>query len=118
MVAAAAVVAGAEVVRAGFRGALCRVETTDGDLATDVDVASEEAMRSIIRYRCPGDAIVGEEMGRSGAVDADRVWLLDPLCGTVNFAAGTGLVAVNAALVEGGRVDAAAVADRSVVSSR
>ena len=64
------------------------------------------------------DAIVGEEMGRSGAVDADRVWLLDPLCGTVNFAAGTGLVAVNAALVEGGRVDAAAVADRSVVSSR
>jgi myo-inositol-1(or 4)-monophosphatase len=91
--------------------ALSRVDKTDGDFATDVDLASEAAMRSIVRQRRPGDAILGEEMGRSGPVDADRVWLLDPLCGTFNYAAGTGLVAVNAALVEAGRVVSAAVAD-------
>ncbi|MGY0007737.1 inositol monophosphatase family protein, partial [Micromonospora sp. I033] len=42
-----------------------------------------------------------------GPVDAARRWLVDPLCGTLNYAAGTMLVAVNVALREG----AAAVAD-------
>jgi myo-inositol-1(or 4)-monophosphatase len=39
------------------------------------------------------------------------VWLVDPLCGTLNFAAGTGPVAVNVALCDGESVVAAAVAD-------
>jgi myo-inositol-1(or 4)-monophosphatase len=39
------------------------------------------------------------------------VWLLDPLCGTVNFAARMPVVGVNAALVDSGNVVAAAVAD-------
>lgn len=36
-----------------------------------------------------------------------RQWLVDPLCGTLNYAVGTMLVAVNVALRDG----AAAVAD-------
>jgi fructose-1,6-bisphosphatase/inositol monophosphatase family enzyme len=39
------------------------------------------------------------------------VWLLDPLCGTLNFAAPLPVVGVNAALVENGEVVAAAAAD-------
>jgi len=40
-----------------------------------------------------------------------RYWLVDPLCGTANFAARLPLVALNIALVEDGRVTASAVAD-------
>src|SRR3990170_4755902 len=42
---------------------------------------------------------------------ADRTWLVDPICGTLNYAAGTPLFAVNVALRENGRVRVAAVAD-------
>lgn len=46
-----------------------------------------------------GDTIVGEETGTTGG-SGSRRWLVDPLCGMVNFAARTPLVAVNVALVE------------------
>ena len=42
----------------------------------------------------------GEESGRTGPA-ADRLWLVDPLCGTLNYAARTPLVAVNVALRDG-----------------
>ena len=45
--------------------------------------------------------------GHQGAAGTGRQWLVDPLCGTLNYAAGTMLVAVNVALRDG----AAAVAD-------
>jgi myo-inositol-1(or 4)-monophosphatase len=40
-------------------------------------------------------------------------WLVDPICGTRNFASGIPLFAVNAALVEDGRVTASVVGDGS-----
>lgn len=51
--------------------------------------------------------VLGEEGGQRGAADASRQWLVDPLCGTLNYAVGTMLVAVNVALAGG----PAAVAD-------
>jgi hypothetical protein len=51
--------------------------------------------------------VLGEEGGQRGAADAVRQWLVDPLCGTLNYAVGTMLAAVNVALRHG----AAAVAD-------
>src|SRR5688572_15285062 len=57
----------------------------------------------------PQDAIVGEELGSSG--DSSRRWLVDPICGTLNFAAGLPLFAVNVALDIDGTTAAAAVAD-------
>ena len=55
--------------------------------------------------------MIGEEAGRTGPDGAAREWLVDPLCGTRNFAATTPLVAVNVALRADGRVLAAASAD-------
>ena len=103
--------AASAIVRERFGGVLGRIDKGDDDFATDADLSAEALIREVLRARRAGDAIVGEEAGRSGPPDARRVWLLDPLCGTVNYAAGTALVAVNAALVEDGRTIAAAVAD-------
>ncbi|SBT51339.1 inositol monophosphatase family protein [Micromonospora auratinigra] len=106
-VATAAALAGADVVRGMYGRRLDRVDKGDGDFATAADLAAERAILDVLRAGRPADDVVGEEGGRQGAVDGVREWLVDPLCGTLNYAAGTMLVAVNVAL----RGGAAAVAD-------
>jgi myo-inositol-1(or 4)-monophosphatase len=81
------------------------------DFATEADVEAERAIKDTIRAAFPDDAFLGEEGGLDGPADALRTWLVDPLCGTLNFAATTPLVGVNVALRESGRVTAAAVSD-------
>ncbi|NGN63218.1 inositol monophosphatase family protein [Streptomyces sp. A7024] len=106
-VAIAAVRAGADVVRELYGGRLGRIDKGGGDFATEADVAAEKAILDVIRDRRPDDAVLGEEGGQQGAVGAGRQWLVDPLCGTLNYAVGNMIVAVNVAL----RGGAAAVAD-------
>jgi myo-inositol-1(or 4)-monophosphatase len=110
-VAIEAVRVGAAIVRARFGKALDRVDKGHGDFATSADIDSEAAMSELVRTRFPTDLIRGEESGTSGPSAAPRSWLLDPLCGTLNYAAGTQVVAINAALLAENRVLAAAVAD-------
>ncbi len=81
------------------------------DFATDADVEAERAIVDVLHAACPGDSCLGEELGASGNGAADRTWLIDPLCGTLNFAAQTPMVAVNVALRSGGLPGAAATAD-------
>ena len=106
--------AGAAIVAARFRSDLQRIDKGGGDLATDVDLAAEAAIVAVLRARRPDDAVLGEESGRHVG-GSGRLWLIDPLCGTLNYAAGTGPVAVNVALRSGSTPDAtdlaAAVAD-------
>lgn len=109
--AIAVVDAGAAVVRRRFGTQLERIEKGADDFATDADLEAEEAMRSLLRRMLPGDTILGEERGLSGPDGAARMWLLDPLCGTLNYAARMPVASVNAALGIGGRIVAAAVAD-------
>lgn len=110
-VARAAAEAGAAVVRARYGGTLVRHAKEGTDFATDADLAAERAILDVLARERPGDLVVGEELGASGDRDSSRRWLVDPLCGTLNFAAGTPLVAVNVALQVDGRTTAAAVAD-------
>jgi myo-inositol-1(or 4)-monophosphatase len=102
---------GAEVVRRQFGIARKQVQKGPRDFATTADVEAEEAMVAILRRERPADAVIGEECGSVGAAGAPRAWLLDPLCGTLNYFAGTRIVAVNAALNTPDGVVAAAVAD-------
>ncbi len=106
-VAIAAARAGAAVVREMYGQRLTRIGKGAGDFATAADVEAEKTIVGIIRAARPDDAVLGEEGGRQGAADATRQWLVDPLCGTLNYAVGSMLVAVNVALRDG----AAAVAD-------
>jgi myo-inositol-1(or 4)-monophosphatase len=106
-VAISAARAGADVVRALYGRQLARIDKGAGDFATAADVEAEKAILGVIRAARPDDAVLGEEGGQQGAVGAARQWLVDPLCGTRNYAVGNMLVAVNVAL----RGGAAAVAD-------
>jgi len=108
-VAVAAARAGAAVALASWRTPLERHGKGGIDFATDADLASERAVREVLRAQRPDDAVVGEEYGADGT--AERTWLVDPICGTLNYAAGTPLFVVNVALREGDRVRVAAVAD-------
>ena len=103
--------AGAAVVRAMFGTALDRVDKGGGDFATAADLAAEKAVVEVIRAARPGDAVTGEEGGSAGPDGAGRRWLVDPLCGTLNYAAGMMAAAVNVALRDGPGVTAAASAD-------
>ncbi|MGW2838571.1 inositol monophosphatase family protein [Streptomyces sp. NPDC001493] len=111
-IAAAGAEAGAGVVRALHGRRLARVEKGGGDFATAADLEAERAILDTLRAARPDDAVLGEESGQRGAADAARQWLVDPLCGTLNYAAGTLVVAVNVALLDGeSGGGAAAVAD-------
>jgi myo-inositol-1(or 4)-monophosphatase len=110
-VAVAAAEAGAEVVWRDYGDDHLRHLKSPTDFATATDTEAEHAIRAVLgRYR-PGDYQVGEELDASGSAAAPRRWLIDPLCGTLNFAATTPLFSVNVALIDGGKVTAAAVAD-------
>ncbi|WP_392842690.1 inositol monophosphatase family protein [Streptomyces sp. LN500] len=106
-VAIAAARAGADVVQSMYGRRLTRIDKGAGDFATGADVEAEKTILGVIRAARPDDAVLGEEGGQQGAADAVRQWLVDPLCGTLNYAVGNMLVAVNVALRDG----AAAVAD-------
>ncbi|MET8161939.1 inositol monophosphatase family protein [Sphaerisporangium sp. NPDC005289] len=103
--------AGADVVRAMYGASMTRVPKSGDDFATAADIEAEKAIMEVIRAARPHDAVVGEESGRTGSAGAERVWLVDPLCGTLNYATGGMLVAVNVALREGPEVTVAACAD-------
>jgi len=81
------------------------------DLVTATDVAVEDAIRE--RLADIGHPVVGEERGGDPPTDGSPYWLVDPICGTRNFASGIPLWCVNLALVEDHHVTIAAVGDGS-----
>src|SRR5437762_489107 len=81
------------------------------DLVTATDVASEDTVRATLLERYPDWPVIGEERGGEVPPDGRPYWLVDPICGTRNFASDVPLYCVNIALVEGGRVTASVVGD-------
>src|SRR5262249_16472591 len=110
-VAIAVAEVGAAVVRRCFGTTLQRLDKGVGDFATQADIEAEHAMLVVLHRERPADAILGEESGGSGALGGERTWLLDPLCGTLNYAVRMRVAAVNVALRSRGKFIAAAVAD-------
>lgn len=81
------------------------------DLVTGSDFAVEDAVRATLLERYPEWTVVGEERGGEDQVGDRPYWLIDPICGTRNFASNLPLFSVNLALVEDGQVTLAAVGD-------
>lgn len=102
---------GAAVLRRLFGTALTRTSKGPDDFATNADFESEREMIDLLRRARPNDAVVAEESGIGGRRASERIWLIDPLCGTLNYAANTRLVAVNVALQDRTQLTIAAVAD-------
>ena len=74
------------------------VHKSEKDVVTEVDHLSEEAILRTIREAFPEDGYLAEESGVSGP-PASRLWVIDPLDGTVNYANGLPFFAVSIALV-------------------
>lgn len=68
---------------------------------TQADLQIEEMVRRQVAQRFPSDAVLGEEAGGS-LQDASRVWVVDPIDGTKNFAAGIQVWGTLLALFEEG----------------
>jgi myo-inositol-1(or 4)-monophosphatase len=71
------------------------------DLVTEADLEAETVIVDIIRSHFPRDGILAEERGEY-ARDTERMWLIDPLDGTTNFAHGFPFFAISVALQVGG----------------
>ena len=56
------------------------------DIVTDADLAAEKIVIDGLQALTPGAAILSEERGFSGDAKASR-WIIDPLDGTINYAA-------------------------------
>jgi fructose-1,6-bisphosphatase/inositol monophosphatase family enzyme len=94
----------------GRQGAADVTSKGERDIVTATDIAVEDAVRDLLA-RALGIAVVGEERGGVAPADGSPYWLVDPICGTRNFASGIPLYCVNLVLVEGGEVVVAAVGD-------
>jgi fructose-1,6-bisphosphatase/inositol monophosphatase family enzyme len=85
------------------------------DLVTAADRAAEAALTEQLPELVPGSSVVGEEAVAADASVLERlrgnapVWIVDPLDGTRNFAAGQGPFGTMVALVERGTLLAAGI---------
>jgi len=101
-----------------------RIDKAAKDFLTDVDLASESALRCSLAASTPDIGFYGEE-GGGAPLDSGKVWVADPLDGTINYATGSPLCGVMLGLLEDGvptvgvidlpflgvRVDSGAVVD-------
>jgi myo-inositol-1(or 4)-monophosphatase len=88
------------------------VHKSDHDVVTEVDELSEQLIMAAIREVYPEDAFLAEESGHShasapaddgGRMPTSRLWIIDPLDGTVNYANGIPIFCVSIGLAVGGR---------------
>ena len=77
------------------------------DYLTVTDGAVEQFVREQIAIHFPGDGVLGEEAG--GAVDAKRLWIVDPIDGTANFARQIPHFCISLGLMVNGQIVAGAI---------
>jgi myo-inositol-1(or 4)-monophosphatase len=101
-----------------------RIDKAAKDFVTDVDLASESVLKRSLAASTPDIGFYGEE-GGGVPLGTGKVWVADPLDGTINYATGSPLCGVMLGLLEDGvptlgvidlpflgiRVDSGAVAD-------
>jgi myo-inositol-1(or 4)-monophosphatase len=85
--AAAMLLAGRPAGPAG-RPAVADTKSSPTDVVTEMDRPAEELIRGRLLAARPGDSVLGEEGGQTGAAEpgAGQVrWVVDPLDGSVNY---------------------------------
>lgn len=82
------------------RGAESAVQKTGNDFATEVDLAIERQVVDALTS-ATGIGVHGEEFGGE-PLDSHLVWVLDPIDGTFNYAAGSPMAAILLGLVRDG----------------
>jgi myo-inositol-1(or 4)-monophosphatase len=99
--AQAAVDEAVAILRAGRDEPLVRTAKAAKDFLTEVDLASEAAVKRSLAASTPEIGFFGEE-GGGDDLSSGRVWVVDPLDGTINYATGSPLCGVMVGLLEDG----------------
>jgi myo-inositol-1(or 4)-monophosphatase len=89
-------------------------EKAPADLVTDADVASQEAIRTVIAKQFPEHDFLGEESTDARKLPANHenvAWVVDPLDGTTNYVHSFPFFSVSVAAVRGDRILAGVVYD-------
>ena len=73
-----------KIVRDGYYSELVVEKKAEMDFVTRIDRESEQFIRSEIAKKYPKHGFLGEESGSSD-INAEYVWVVDPLDGTTNF---------------------------------
>jgi myo-inositol-1(or 4)-monophosphatase len=84
-VARQAAEAGGDVVARYFREGVAMRSKESYNLVSDADLESEKAIVAVIQDAFPEHAVLGEE-SHAGDIQAENLWIVDPLDGTNNFA--------------------------------
>ncbi len=94
-----------------------KAKTGPLDLVTEADEAAEIRITQALRAAFPGCVVIGEEAASAdpsllnGLADADLAFVVDPVDGTANFAAGLALFGVMAAVFRRGEIVGAVIHD-------
>jgi histidinol-phosphatase len=94
--------AAAVIIRSMYQRNLAVHTKADATPVTEADVQSEQAIRTILTEQFPGYGFYGEETGQE-SIDAESVWLVDPIDGTKSFVRECPFFSTQIALMRGGR---------------
>jgi histidinol phosphatase-like enzyme (inositol monophosphatase family) len=78
------------------------VKEAASPIVTEADLAAERAMRTVLATHTPEAGVLGEELGHDRP-ELDWQWVLDPIDGTIAFAAGKPTFATLIGLLHEGR---------------
>jgi histidinol-phosphatase len=95
--------AAAVVIRSMYQRNLAVHTKADATPVTEADVQSEQAIRAILTERFPSYGFYGEETGQA-SMDAESIWLVDPIDGTKSFVRECPFFSTQIALMRGGRL--------------
>lgn len=95
--------AAAEVIRRYYQRNIEVTLKADKSPVTQADVETEQAIRAIIGERFPAHGFYGEETGQR-ALDAEYLWLVDPIDGTKAFVREYPFFSTQIALMHRGRL--------------
>jgi histidinol-phosphatase len=95
--------AAAEVIQQLYRRNIAITIKEDRSPVTEADVRAEQAIKAILAGRFPSYGFYGEETGQS-AMDAENIWLVDPIDGTKSFVRDCPFFSTQIALMRGGRL--------------
>jgi histidinol-phosphatase len=95
--------AAGDVIKALYQRNLAVTLKADKSPVTEADLHAEEAIRAVLCTRFPQYGFYGEETGRE-RMQAESIWLVDPIDGTKSFVRDCPFFSTQIALLRGGRL--------------
>jgi len=98
-----AAIQAAEVIRRYYRQGVSVAHKPDDSPVTQADVEAELAIKAVLKQQFPEHGFYGEET-ESERMDADYLWLIDPIDGTKSFVRNYPIFSTQIALMHQGRL--------------